>query len=300
MKLKLSIFILFVLCLSSSIAQLSEKELTKYRNAESELKKFSDNFVFDSIPFEARVKNIHDFIPRFVAILEGKNSFHYPFENLTTISKVVAPDNSFRVFTWQLKEPLGTTKYYGALQLNSKELKLFPLFDYSDTLDYQTQKILTHDNWYGGLYYKCLMHELEGTVYYTLFAFDDADFVSNRKFMEVLTFKNDKPVFGADIFNIPKSEYYDLPKYNRFFIEYNDEAPASFNYNEEMEMVLFDHLVPPSDKQDGAKFTYISDGTYEGFKWVNGKWVWKEKIFHYDIGENDKPPLPNPVLDNRD
>lgn len=285
------------LCLFSANAQLSDKEFSKFQKAEKQLRLFSDNFVYDSIPFEQRVKNIHEFIPRFVAILKEKNSYLYPFDSLLTVSKITTPDNAFRIFTWQLKEPLGTTKYYGALQMNSEDLKLYPLFDYSDTLDYQTQKVLTHDNWYGGLYYKCLLNEHNGKKYYTFFAFDDADFVSNRKFMEVVHFENNQPVFGAPLVEKRDSAGNVIETKTRFFIEYNDEVPASFNYNEPMQIILFDHLVPPSDKQEGALFTYVSDGTYEGFKWENGKWQWIEKVFHYDIGENDKPPMPHPKFD---
>lgn len=280
--------------------ELNQDELNKFASAEKLLQEYTAGFKHDSIPFEQRVQLIHDFIPRFVGILKEKNSFYYPFDSLQSVIKVYAPDNTFRIFTWQLKEPLGTHKYYGALQLNSEELKLFPLFDYSDTMTVHPQEILPTDNWYGAIYYNCIQQKIDGKSYYTLLGFDEADFVSNRKLIEVLSFDEEsKPTFGAPILSITDSNNVTTIK-NRFFLEYTDKASVKLNYDEEHQKIIFDHLVPPSEREADAWFSYIPDGTYEGFVWENSIWKWVEKIFHYSIGEPDSPPMPNPILDNRD
>ena len=280
--------------------ELSNKELKKFKAAEAILKENVVQFKNDSIPFEERVALIHDFIPRFVAILKEKNSFQFPFDDLASLVKVYAPDNSFRIFTWQLKEPLGTHRYYGAIQLNSKELKMLPLFDYSDTMNVHPQEILSHDNWYGAIYYKCLQHEVEGKPYYTLLGYDEADFVSNRKILEILSFnEKEELVFGAPLISITDS--LGIPQIkNRMFLEYNQKASVKLNFDEVMNQMIFDHLVAPSKAEEGAWFTYIPDGTYEGLEWVNNTWTWIEKMFHYSIDKPDSPPMPNPILDNRD
>lgn len=280
--------------------ELSNKELKKFKAAEAILKENVVQFKNDSIPFEERVALIHDFIPRFVAILKEKNSFQFPFDDLASLVKVYAPDNSFRIFTWQLKEPLGTHRYYGAIQLNSKELKMLPLFDYSDTMNVHPQEILSHDNWYGAIYYKCLQHEVEGKPYYTLLGYDEADFVSNRKILEILSFnEKEELVFGAPLISITDSLGITQIK-NRMFLEYNQKASVKLNFDEVMNQMIFDHLVAPSKAEEGAWFTYIPDGTYEGLEWVNNTWTWIEKMFHYSIDKPDSPPMPNPILDNRD
>ncbi|MCB0510002.1 MAG: hypothetical protein H6579_09055 [Chitinophagales bacterium] len=299
MKLLFSILLTSISLLSWS-QNLNAKELAKFEAAEQVLRKEVSYFKMDSLSFEERVKHIHDFIPRFVAILKDKNSFAYPFDSLNSIMKVYAPDSSFRIFTWQLKEPLGTHKYYGALQMNSESLKLFPLFDYSDTMDVHPQDILSFDNWYGAIYYQCLQNQVGGKNYYTLFGFDEADFVSNRKLMEFLSFDEEgKPVFGAPLVSITDSNEVTTIK-NRFFVEYIDKASVRLNFDKEQNKVIYDHVVAPSQAQEGAWFTYIPDGTYEGFEWLNSKWTWVEKIFHYSIGLPDSPPMPKPILDNRD
>jgi hypothetical protein len=274
---------------------LSDKEWKKFENAGKLLAEISNGFTFDTVPFETRVELIHEFIPKFVAILKEKNSFYYPFDELEAVATVVAPDSAFRIFTWQLKEPLGTHRYYGALQMKGEKLVLYPFQDFSDTMEVHPQKVLSPDNWYGGLYYKCLLKEHDNKKTYTLFAFDKADFVSNRKFLEVLRF-NDKnePVFGAPIFIFHDSTGVVSDVQTRFFREYSDKASAKLNYDEEMDIIIYDHLAPPTESQKGAYFTYVPDGTYSGFRWDKGQWIWVEKIFHYSINHPDNPPMPHP------
>ncbi|MCD8528411.1 MAG: hypothetical protein LRY27_00140 [Chitinophagales bacterium] len=202
---------------------LSEKEIIKFSSAESELKKYTDVFKYDTLPFEQKVEAIHNFIPRFVAILKEKNSFAYPFDSLTNIMKVTAPDQTFKIYTWQLKEPLGTHKYYGAIQLNTNPLKLIPLFDYSDTMIVHPQEILQSNNWYGCVYYNILQNNVNSKNYYTLFGYDDADFVSDRKILEILSFDdNSNPVFGAPLIHILDTAQAKDLTLNRMFLEFDD------------------------------------------------------------------------------
>ena len=177
---------------------------------------------------------------------------------------------------------------------------MLPLFDHSDTMNVHPQEILSHDNWYGAIYYKCLQHEIADKPYYTLLGYDEADFVSNRKILEILSFdENEQGVFGAPLISVTDS-FGNTQIKNRMFLEYNQKANVKLNFDEEMNQMIFDHLVAPSEAEEGAWFTYIPDGTYEGLEWVNNTWTWIEKMFHYSIDKPDSPPMPNPILDNRD
>jgi len=299
MKTIISFLMTFV-CLVSSAQELTEKEMAKFQKMEAALMPFVNNFANDSLSFEVRTANIHDFIPRFVAALKEKNSYLYPFDGLLYISKVKAPDNAFKIYTWELKEPLETHRYYGAIQFNSPDLKMKPLFDYSDTMDYHTKMILTPENWYGCLYYNCILTETKkGEKYYTLFGLDKADFVSTRKVLEIMTLDAKNSIkFGAE----PIIEYRDttgklFKTSNRLFLEYYDKASLSLNYNLDMQQIVFDHITPPSEKERDAEFSYIPDGTYEGLKWKNDKWTWVERVYTYSIDKPDSPPMPAPQND---
>jgi hypothetical protein len=250
--------------------------------------------------FEKRKEACYAFIPKLVSALRIDNSFYYPFDSLTELSKVYPPDSSFRILTWQMHYPKGHFRYYGVIQMRSSKLKMFPLRDLRDTLPFHTQQLLTQDNWYGQIYYKIIEKTVNKKTYYTLFGFEAADFISRRKIVDILSFdENGKPHFGAPmfIFNYDDSTHVkDKDTLNRFFIEYKWSASPTLNYDYNKEMIIFDHLAPPNPRAEGAYFTYMQDGTYEGFKWQTNHWQWVEKVFTFSINDNDNPPIPSPLF----
>jgi hypothetical protein len=200
------------------------------------------------------------------------------------------------MFTWQLNRDNGGYRYYGAIQKNTTDkLDLIPLFDYSDSLvakEEYDERIATLDNktWFGAVYYNVIMKEVKGRKYYFLFGWDGNDLWSKKKMVEVLHFKDGKPVFGAPLFEIA-----DDKTINRFIIEYKGDATVSLNYSSEEKMIIYDHLIAPEDRLADMQFTFIPDGSYSGFKWKKGKWRFVEKLKVDAIGEFDKPPVPKPV-----
>jgi hypothetical protein len=294
---------------------LSTKDLQKIKLMEDTLHRLSNLFTEDTIA-DNRKKACYNFIPKFVNALKTDNSFYYPFDSFETVAKVYAPDSSFRIFTWQLyfsmpvklagkngkdtilQRPI--IRYYGVIQMKSKELKMYPLFDAGDTLKYGTQQILSNDNWWGQLYYNIIQKTVNGKTYYTTFGFEAADPLTRRKIIDILTFdKTGKPVFGAPMFyfkHTDSSQVKEIDTLTRFFIEYKHNASTILNYDQEKEMIVFDHVAPPNDKSTGATFTYVPDGTYEGFVWTNNRWNWVEQVFTFGINEMDNPPIPAPLF----
>ena len=78
-------------------------------------------------------------------------------------------------------------------------------------------------------------------------------------------------------------------------MEYKKEAGARLTYDQDLDMIIAEHLVSETNQPD-KKWTYVGDGDYEGFKWVNGKWVHVEKVFHL-VTPLGKEPVPNPIRD---
>ncbi len=78
---------------------------------------------------EGRFRADTNFIRSLVKALKLPNSFEYPFDSLQTISRLYAPDSSFRIFTWQYKKDNLLYLQEGAIQMNQPDgsLKLFPL-----------------------------------------------------------------------------------------------------------------------------------------------------------------------------
>lgn len=279
---------------------LSKEDLRRIKLMEDTLRQLAGTFTYDSL-LEERKKACYAFIPKLVQALKYDNSFYYPFDSLETMARVYAPDSSFRIFTWQLVLPKGHFRYYGVIQMRSSKMKIFPLYDLSDTMTYHAQLTTTNENWYGCLYYNIIARQVNQKQVYTLFGYEAADVITRRKVLDILTFDdNGKPKFGAPLFFVKYEEdsmhYKKVDTFSRFFIEYKYNAPTVFNYDANMGMIVFDHVAPPNEKAKGATFSYVPDGTYEGFLWHNNRWDWVEKVFTFGINEMDNPPVPAPLF----
>lgn len=251
------------------ISPADSKELGR---KEDSLKKLSANMVFSESAAD-RFRSDSVFTRTFVRALKVKNAFYYPFDSLN-VSKLYAPDSTFRIFTWQLKKDEYVYLQKGAIQMNMPDgsLKLFPLFDYSMFTAKPLDSVRGRNNWIGAIYYRIIVKEYNGKKYYTLLGFDDFSVSSNRKWLEVLHFnERGEPVFGGAMISF-KEDSVKKPVQARFNIEYKKEAKTFFNYDPEKDLIVFDHLISETNEPE-RRSTYIPDGDFEAFKWQNGQWV---------------------------
>jgi hypothetical protein len=116
--------------------------------------------------------------------------------------------------------------------------------------------------------------------------------------MEVLTFDPDgRPEFGGPYFSF-KDDSVRKPVQYRFCIEYKKEAGTHFNYDPDMDMVVYDHLIPEGDQPE-KKDTYIPDGDFEAFQWKNGQWLHVQKqLFTYKL-KDGQFPMEQKMLDDQ-
>lgn len=290
-RFKSSIFFLFcVLWLIHGSAQtLSTQDRIQLSKKEDSLQLFADKMINAESPSD-RFRADSNFVRGLVRALKVKNSFKYPFDSLKTVSRLYSPDSLFRIFTWQMKKDEYVLLQKGAIQMktNDGSLKLFPLFDYSMFTGRPQDSVRTRNNWIGAIYYKIIMKEHGGKKYYTLLGFDDFSISSNKKWMEVLSFnESGEPVFGGPFISF-KEDSVKKPVQARFNIEYKKEAGTLFNYNPEMDMIIFDHLISETEQPE-KKDTYIPDGDFEGFKWKNGQWVHVDKVFDFKLEDGAFP-----------
>ena len=237
-----------------------------------------------------------------VRALRTPYSFGYPFDSIITVSKMYAPDSSFRIFTWQFERDESYFRQRGAIQIKTADgsLKLFPLIDASPFTSTPTDSVRNNLNWIGTIYYSIVQKEYAGKKYYTLFGYDDNDIATTRKWIDVLTFdKEGKPQFGGRFFNYPEDSIKPAQPAYRFCLEYKKDAHPRLNYDPEMDMIVFDHLISETDHQS-QKYTLIPDGDYEGFAWKNGKWNYVNKVFTNNKLQDGQAPLPKPIKDNEE
>lgn len=300
------LFIFFLFSTASSFAQISATEAKILKKKEDSLKIMAKAFLTDAETAD-RMRQDSLFIKTLIRSLQVKNSFYYPFDSVKGVSHLYAPDSTFRIFTWQLSfdNDYAFSRQRGAIQFPTKDgsLKLIPLRDYSEFADDPLDSTRTKVNWIGAVYYNVIKTQYNGRNYYTLFGFDGNSYRTNKKWIDVMTFDaQGNPIFGAQrFFSFDSDKPKRQPQY-RFSIEYKKEASTTLNYNEDLNMILVDHLISENDEPENA-WTFVPDGDYEGFKWVNGKWQHVEKVYNEKIDMKGVDPLlgnapnENPLLD---
>lgn len=291
-------FVCLLLFINNTQAQKFSKFAKKdFEKREDSLKKYADNIV-NAEEGRDRFRSDSVFIKMLVRALKQNNSFYYPFDSLQTISRIYAPDSSFRIFTWELKKDEYVYIQQGAIQMHTADgsLKLFGLHDQSMFSKNPDDSVRNVNNWIGAIYYKMILKTFNNKKYYTLLGFDDYTISSTKKWMEVLTFNNDnEPVFGGPYISF-KDDSVKKPTQLRFNLEYKKEASVRFNYDPEMDMIVYDNLISETNEPD-KKDTYIPDGDFEGFKWKDGQWVHVDKVFDFKLKDGDYPKE-KLILDN--
>jgi hypothetical protein len=232
-----------------------------------------------------RVSSAYHFVKTFVKTLRIKDSYKYPFDSLKSISIIKAPDNTFRIFTWHLRLDNGLYRCYGVIQLNPEKKyfdgkllpanakSYYPLIDRSDSITNILDTTVGADYWFGALYYNILMRKVNKQTYYFLFGYDGHKKGTDRKLVDVLTFIDGKPYFGAPFFKVGNIIQ------SRFVIQYNEEASVSLRYLPADNIITFDHLMTPDDKSVDLPELYVPDGTYDYFVWKDNQWQMKERLF---------------------
>ena len=288
-----SLLLLTFTVFSQPISPLDKKKLEQ---KEDTLQQISNYMLGDTIA-AGRLLAYKDFVPVFLRALKIKNSFYYPFDSLYGISRLYAPDSSFRIFTWYVDVDDQPGFHRGFIQMNTKNglLKGFVLFDNTEWEENPNTVVCKDSTWIGATYYNIIKTQNQGKSFYTLFGFDRNNFRSTKKWIDVLTFnQKNEPVFGGPYFSYDQDSI-KKPTLSRFNIEYKKDARTLVNYIPDMDIILVDHLISETD-QDDLPWTFVPDGDYEGFKWRNGKWVHIDKVFTYKL-QDGHPPVEDPLLD---
>ncbi|MBI1227248.1 MAG: hypothetical protein GC192_18595 [Bacteroidetes bacterium] len=295
MKKLLPVLFVFAFAMNShaQAGKISAENLTKLKDYEDTLALCAFLVVNDSLPDE-RFGTCKKLITTLVQALKTENSFNYKFDRLKSVSIQYPQDSTFRIFTWQLYVDVDDYRYYGAIQMNSEKLQLFPLIDRSSEVESEEYDLLTPEKWYGSVYYNLKEFKTGEGSKYLLFGFDGFSFFNKRKIVDVLSFKQGKPVFGAPVF-VQEDSLGNQTIRNRLVKEFSAEASFKLNYDETWGLIIFDHLMTMAGGY-GQGPTQVPDGTYEGYKLENGRWNWVEKFWTQTM---DEAPRPEPVLDSR-
>jgi hypothetical protein len=250
---------------------------TKEDTAGIELQKIAALIQEDST-VQGRYDQDSIFTIKLIQTLKQPNSFTFKFDSLVSIRKIIAPDSSFKFFSWQLDIGDDTYKQRGAIQFNTADgkLKLLPFFDKSSDFENPESASLSRKNWMGAIFYDIVLTNYNGVNYYTLLGFDDYSATMSRKVIEVLHFENDEPILGGDFFIYPKDPTYPTAPIQRFVYTYKKGSNGYIRYDKESGKLILSELTSISNDLND-KSTLVPSGNEVYFIWYNGKWVMPNK-----------------------
>ncbi len=282
--------------INSNAQKISSADKKILFSKEDSLRQIARFMILDSVA-AGRLLAYKDFVPTFIRALKIRNSFYHPFDSVLGISKLYAPDSSFKIFTWYMEIDDYTGFQRGFIQMKTANglLKGFFLFDNSDYAENPNNIVCKDSTWIGAVYYNIIKNEFKGKNYYTLFGIDRNTARTDKKWIDVLTFNEKKePVFGGPLFSFEEDSL-KKPALHRFSIEFKKEARTYVNYEPDLEMILVDHLISETDEPENP-WTFVPDGDYEGFKWQNGRWVHIDKVFTFKLKDGEAP-VDDPLMD---
>lgn len=274
MRLVLSVVLFFSSCL------LVQAQLVPSRQQLGRVQDSLQSLGFKIVNEQAepeRYNANYTFIKTLVNALKSPGSYNFPFDSLKSISIQPSGDGAFRVFSWYVLNNDGTYRFYGTIQMNRPDgkLQMFPLVDYTSSINAPADTVTTNDKWYGAQYYKVIPVTRNVRVpYYILLGWKGNDSKTTRKVIDVLSFRDGKAYFGMPVFDGDK----DRVGKKRIIFEYSRQASMLLNFQPKEAMIVFDHLSPKEPELKNKFEYYGPDFSYDAFKFINGRWRLAEDL----------------------
>lgn len=210
----------------------------------------------------------------FFEALKQPGSFNFPWNKLDKIGKLESEDGLLKIFSWLYMVSRNEYKYCAFIQVNSgkDESEVYKLLSSEDDNIHSEDFQQKTDKWHAKIYYDIVVKSYKRKVLYTLIGADFNTSASTLKTIEVLSLNRGKPVFRGDQFLVGGKVK------NRIVLEYSADLAASVRYNKDMDMIVYDHLSPLHPIYTGNYQFYGPDGSYDGFKFEEGIWVYEEDV----------------------
>ncbi len=286
-----SITLVFANTANTNAQSIAPQDLERLKKMEDSLVVTADSMYAAFLP-DTRLGYCERFVKQLVRTLKIENSYQYGFDSLKQVINILpSGDNAFRMFNWAIEAGSIPKRYYGAIQMPQPKLKLIGLNDYTEQLDRGLEdSVLTGGKWFGALYYRIMPQLVNGKKMYICFGLNNAGLISNRKILDPMYFdeKTGGVAFGAPIFGVG-SRANPQQKVVRFVLEYKKSVSATLNWNEERQMIVFDHLESLSNDPT-RRYTYVPTGQYDGLIWADNLWHVRKGVMQVTILEDGQAP----------
>ena len=275
-KVVLFVFTFLSLIRFAQAQQLDSLTLDTLRDAEIRLTGLGEQMIRADKETD-RFTSAYMFLKTMSRALKTHNSYSYNFDSLKSVSIIHAPDNMFRMITWNLVTKEEKFHYYGVIQMNPETLKkikdtsnlrqLYPLIDRSEKIKNPLDTTVDNNYWYGATYYKIVLNTYKKNTYYTLLGWNGSTKMTNKKIVDVLSFEKNKPHFGAPIFDLKKKK-----NFTRLVFEFSNSASMLLRYEEKKKILVYENVSPTRMQDYGHPETYLPDGSYDFLIFKNGIW----------------------------
>lgn len=217
------------------------------------------------------------------SILAYPGTFTYPFNSFQSMSTISSPDGAFRLFNWNIEDNSGLNSHYCYMIIpnGTRANEVIEFTEDRITIPPKPENTLTPNHWYGALYYKIIPVKKGSKTLYTVVGYNGGSRSTNKKLLDVFYFKGSKVKLGYPIFQEARGSKRLL---KRVFFEYSEKATIAVNWNNQLDAIVFDHLLPETPNLEGMFDFYVPDMTYDGYHWEGNVWVYQEDL----IAVNDE------------
>lgn len=285
-------FLLIVMATRVFAQQIDAGGLKQLNFYQDSLARLGRTFINDQNDLARKNAN-YQFIKTLVTALKIPHSFDFPFDSVKTITLTKSPDDKFRIFSWHVANDDGSYRFYGAIQMKTNgPLKLYGLEDYTPLIKAAEDTVSDNRTWFGAQYYT-IIPVSSGRPYYVMLGWKGNNDKSTKKVIEVLSFQNDKPVFGMPVFNGNGKQR------KRVVFQYARQASMLLKYVPSQHLIVFDNLAPPDKKSKDRPETYGPDLTYNGYKLKGGEWVYQDNLDMRNVPNEQDDNYADPKLPER-
>ena len=188
-----------------------------------------------------------------------------------------SPDKQVRLFTWDVEADDGTHCYFGfiyAYNRKTKKFEVYELKDKSEGMKDPENAILDNTKWFGAYYYQIAETKYKKKKQYVLLGWDGNNRMSAKRLIDVLYFDSKGfPKFGDGIFTKENGKIV-----KRIIFEYTAGVFMLLRYDEEKQVIIFDHLSPSNPNLEGQYAFYGPDFSYDMLEFKDGKWKYVKNV----------------------
>lgn len=189
-------------------------------------------------------------------------------DSLQVITVLTSSDKQLQIISWEIRNANNSFDYFTIAITHAKNKGCYIEFSEkaydSKSLEYAS---VSTSKWYGAHYYQLVEHVYAKKKYYTLIGIDWRGVLSKKKIIDVVTIDaKGNLVFAEQAFSV-----FGKPQ-RRIVLEYKYDISVKCKYDENVKLIVFDHLVPPNPSLKGQKQFYVNDLSYDALKFEKGKW----------------------------